>query len=131
MTTLATPAIVADPLASLRTWEPVLAVPSYDTPHGRKSCDGVGQVVYRSNTGKALFMPGPRYQLVPNADKAEKGFIARIFSGSDKGAPPVKYRITLKSQGESTTVSVLNAAGAPETSVDAQRIVKVIADDLK
>jgi len=28
-------------------------------------------------------------------------------------------------------VSVLNAQGAPESSVNAQRIVKVIADDLK
>jgi len=28
-------------------------------------------------------------------------------------------------------VSVLNEAGAPETSANAERIVKVIADDLK
>jgi outer membrane protein assembly factor BamC len=37
----------------------------------------------------------------------------------------------VKSQGESTTVSVLNATGTPEVSATAQRIVKVIADDLK
>jgi outer membrane protein assembly factor BamC len=67
----------------------------------------------------------------PNADKKDKGFFAKIFSGSDKAAPPVKYRITVKSQGESTTVSVLNASGTPETSATAQRIVQVIADDLK
>jgi outer membrane protein assembly factor BamC len=45
--------------------------------------------------------------------------------------PPLKYRINLKSQGESTTVSVLNAEGAPEASANAQRIVQVIADDLR
>jgi outer membrane protein assembly factor BamC len=66
----------------------------------------------------------------PTGDKAEKGFFARLFS-SDKKVDPLKYRIALKSQGESTTVSVQDAKGAPETSENAQRIVKVIADDLK
>jgi len=67
----------------------------------------------------------------PTADKSEKGFFAKLFSGSEKAVPPLKYRINLKSQGESTTVSVLNASGAPESSANAQRIVQVIADDLK
>jgi outer membrane protein assembly factor BamC len=66
----------------------------------------------------------------PTGDKAEKGFFAKLFS-SDKKVDPLKYRIALKSQGESTTVSVQDAKGAPETSQNAQRIVKVIADDLK
>jgi outer membrane protein assembly factor BamC len=66
----------------------------------------------------------------PNADKKDPGFFAKLFS-SEKSTPPLKYRITLKSQGDSTTVSVLNASGAPETSANAQRIVQVIADDLK
>ncbi len=67
----------------------------------------------------------------PSADKQEKGFFARLFSGSEKAAPPVKFRITLRSEGNSTTVSVLNANGAVETSATAQRIVQVLADDLK
>jgi len=67
----------------------------------------------------------------PNADKKEKGFFAKLFSGGEKATPPLKYRINLKSQGDSTTVSVLNANGAPEASANAQRIVQVIADDLK
>ena len=67
----------------------------------------------------------------PNADKKEQGFLAKIFSGPEKAAAPLKYRINLKSQGDSTTVSVLNATGAPESSTNAQRIVQVIADDLK
>ncbi len=67
----------------------------------------------------------------PNADKQEKGFFAKLFSRSDEGGAPLKFRITLKSQGEATTVSVLNSTGAPETSANAQRIVQVIADDLK
>ena len=65
------------------------------------------------------------------SDKKEPGFLAKIFSGTAPAVPPLKYRITLKSQGDATTVSVLNAQGAPESSANAQRIVKVIADDLK
>lgn len=67
----------------------------------------------------------------PVADKAEPGFLGKLFGPSKKVAAPLKYRIAVASQGESTTVSVLNANGAPETSANAQRIVKVIADDLK
>ena len=66
----------------------------------------------------------------PNADKKEQGMFARLFS-RDKESVPLKFRISLKSQGEATTVSVLNASGAPESSANAQRIVQVIADDLK
>jgi outer membrane protein assembly factor BamC len=67
----------------------------------------------------------------PNPDRKEKGFLAKLFSRSEAAVPPLKYRINLKSAGESTTVSVLNANGAPENSANAQRIVQVIADDLK
>ncbi|RYY58732.1 MAG: outer membrane protein assembly factor BamC, partial [Comamonadaceae bacterium] len=69
--------------------------------------------------------------VAPNADRKEPGFLGRIFSRASTPEAPVKYRINLKSEGQSTTVSVLNAGGAPETSADAQRIVQVIADDLK
>jgi outer membrane protein assembly factor BamC len=67
----------------------------------------------------------------PNPEKKEPGFFAKLFSRGEKAEAPLKYRITLKSQGESTTVSVLDGQGAPEASANAQRIVQVIADDLK
>ncbi|MDB5884938.1 MAG: NlpBDapX family lipoprotein [Polaromonas sp.] len=67
----------------------------------------------------------------PVAAKGEPGFFSKLFSGTAAPALPLKYRITLKSEGEKTTVSVLNAQGAPESSANAQRIVQVIADDLK
>jgi outer membrane protein assembly factor BamC len=69
--------------------------------------------------------------VTPNPDKKEEGFFGKLFSSSSKDEKPIKFRILVKSQGESTTVSVLNEAGAPESSANAQRIVKVIADDLK
>jgi outer membrane protein assembly factor BamC len=69
--------------------------------------------------------------VAPNPDKKEPGFFGKLFGASGDSAPPVKYRIALRSQGDSTTVSVLNANGAPEASANAQRIVQVIADDLR
>ena len=69
----------------------------------------------------------------PNPDKKEPGLIAKIITLGQAGKPeaPIKYRIIVKSQGEASTVSVLNEAGAPEASDNAKRIVQVIADDLK
>ena len=67
----------------------------------------------------------------PNPDRKEPGFFGRIFSRNAAAEQPLKYRISVKTEGQTTTVSVLNANGAPETSQNAQRIVQVIADDLK
>ena len=69
--------------------------------------------------------------VAPDTNKKEPGFFGKLFSGSSAAVPPLKYRITVRSQGESTTVSVLNEAGAPESSANAERIVRVLADDLK
>jgi outer membrane protein assembly factor BamC len=67
----------------------------------------------------------------PNMDKTEPGFLSRIFGSSARTSTPLKYRVLVRSQNASTVVSVLNASGAPESSANAQRIVNVIADDLK
>jgi outer membrane protein assembly factor BamC len=67
----------------------------------------------------------------PNATGKEPGFFGKLFGGSATEAAPVKFRIMVRSAGESTTVSVLNATGAPDTSANATRIVRIIADDLK
>ena len=66
----------------------------------------------------------------PSADRKDGGFLSKIFS-KDKEITPLKYRIALKSDGDKTVVSVLNSTGAPETSQNAQKIVQLIADDLK
>ena len=68
--------------------------------------------------------------VAPDTEKKEPGFFSKLFS-STSATPPLKYRMVVRSQGEATTVSVLNEAGAPETSANAERIVRVIADDLK
>ena len=67
----------------------------------------------------------------PAKDSKEPGFIAKLFTRSGPAVAPLKYRITVKSQGNASSVSVFNAQGAPESSDNARRIVQVIADDLK
>jgi len=71
--------------------------------------------------------------VTPNPDKKEPGLFAKMlsFGKAAKDESPLKYRIVVKSQGETSTVSVLNEAGAPDATANAQRIVQVIADDLK
>ncbi|MDH4448822.1 MAG: outer membrane protein assembly factor BamC [Acidovorax sp.] len=69
--------------------------------------------------------------VAPDTNKKETGFFGKLFSSSSPATPPLKYRIVVRSQGDATTVSVLNQAGAPESSANAERIVRVIADDMK
>ncbi len=92
------------------------------------SLDRTGFTVEDRDRSRGLYFV--RY-VAPSADKSEPGFLSKLFSSSKSDVAPLKYRIAVVSQGESTTVSVLDADGKPETSVNAQRIVKVISDDLK
>jgi len=62
---------------------------------------------------------------------SEPGFFGKLFGGASADTAPLKYRIAVRSAGESTTVSVLTATGTPETSANARKILEVIADDLK
>lgn len=67
--------------------------------------------------------------------KQAPGFFGRItgwFSRSDKEATqPVRYRIRVASAGERSSVTVLDANGQPDRSATAQRILQLLADDLK
>jgi outer membrane protein assembly factor BamC len=73
-----------------------------------------------------------RYVAADTGAETEPGFFGKLFGGkSAKSAEATKFQIAVKSQGEATVVSVLDSKGAPETSASAQRIAKVIADDLK
>ncbi|RFO95460.1 hypothetical protein DIC66_18390 [Rhodoferax lacus] len=65
------------------------------------------------------------------AQNTEPGFFSKLFSSSPKPAEASKFQIAVKSQGEATVVSVLDSNGAPDTSASAQRITKVLADDIK
>ena len=66
----------------------------------------------------------------PGSEKSGGGFFGKLFGGDSAGAP-LKYRVLVRSQGESSTVSVLDDKGQPDTTANAQRILKLLADDLK
>jgi outer membrane protein assembly factor BamC len=66
-----------------------------------------------------------------NTENTEPGFFAKLFSGPAKTNEASKFQIVVRSAGESTVVSVMNDQGGAEVSATAQRIVKVIADDIR
>jgi outer membrane protein assembly factor BamC len=66
-------------------------------------------------------------------NKTEPGFFARLFGSDNKDAANAvaRYRVALKSEGNSTLVTVLNGQGAPETGETAKRILDRLLLDLK
>jgi outer membrane protein assembly factor BamC len=80
----------------------------------------------RDRSGGTYFV---RY-VEPSADRKTGGLLDKILN-RDTVADPVKYRITLKAEGDKTMVSVLDSKGAPEKSPVAQKIVGLLAEDLK
>ena len=73
-----------------------------------------------------------RYVDPASAGKEEPGFFAKLFS-SDKSVSsgPARYRVAVKGEGDASTVSVLNAQGAPENGDAGRRIVALLVEDLK
>ncbi len=72
-----------------------------------------------------------RYVPLATTDGTKPGFFGRLFGSSEPQAKPAQYRIAVRSSGTTTTVSVLNAQGQPDGSADAQRIVQLLANDIK
>lgn len=65
------------------------------------------------------------------AEKKEPGFFSKLFGSSGSAKPPLKYRVLVRGEGSKSVVQVQDAAGAIDTSSNATRIVKLLADDLK
>jgi len=69
--------------------------------------------------------------VAPSADRAEPGFFGKLFGSSKPDSAPQKFKISVVSQDNTSLVSVQNADGSAAATADAQRIVKVLAEDLK
>jgi outer membrane protein assembly factor BamC len=67
----------------------------------------------------------------PTVEKKEPGFFSKLFGGASQQLPTAKYQIVLRTEGQNSTVTVLGDKGAPAAGTDAQRIVKVLADELR
>lgn len=67
----------------------------------------------------------------PVADKSEPGFFSKLFSAAKADPQPLKFRIVLSSTANLTTVAVQSVSGTADQTANAQRILKVIAEDLQ
>ena len=67
------------------------------------------------------------------AGKEEPGFFSKLFSFGKKDDPGAlaRYRVSVKGEGERSTVSVLNNQGAPETGEAGKRISTLLLEGLK
>jgi outer membrane protein assembly factor BamC len=66
----------------------------------------------------------------PASEDQKPGFFGRLLGGKAEKAP-VKLRIVLRSEGNMTTVSVLDAQGQADASATAQNIVKLLEEELR
>ncbi|MCV2364066.1 outer membrane protein assembly factor BamC [Paucibacter sp. DJ1R-11] len=71
-----------------------------------------------------------RYADPNQAGKEEPNFFERLFSG-DKAATSTRYRVSVKSEGEQSTVTVLDDKGQQQTNEIAKRILNLLMDDLR
>ncbi len=92
------------------------------------SLDRTGFTVEDRDRAQGLYFV--RY-VAPVMDKTEPGFFSKLFSSKPKDAGPQKYRIVVKGSGATTVLQVLGSDGNAGLTEDAQRILQVLADDLK
>ena len=90
--------------------------------------DRTGFTVEDRDRSKGLYFV--RY-VAPLSDNKSSGYFGNLFSSKAATPAPLKYQIVLTAKGDMTSVTVLNADGKPDTTGNAQRIFKVLADDLK
>ncbi|MEK7344693.1 MAG: outer membrane protein assembly factor BamC [Pseudomonadota bacterium] len=90
--------------------------------------DRTGFTVEDRNRSQGVYFV--RYVAPGDTDK-EPGFFARMFSKKTEVAPLSRYRIALTEKGDASTVRVLDANGQPETSGNAERILKLLANELR
>jgi outer membrane protein assembly factor BamC len=65
-------------------------------------------------------------------DNQEKpGFLGRIFGRSAPEVSPDRHRVVVRSNNDLTTVTVLDSQARPDSSTNAQTIVRLLAEDLR
>jgi outer membrane protein assembly factor BamC len=73
-----------------------------------------------------------RYVTPGSTAEKEPGFFAKIFSSKKDVTPLSRYQIALSEKGNGNSiVRVLDAKGQPESSGNAERILKLLANELR
>ncbi|MCV2353866.1 outer membrane protein assembly factor BamC [Paucibacter sp. B2R-40] len=71
-----------------------------------------------------------RYADPTQAGKEEPNFFQKLFT-SDSAQVATRYRVSVKSEGERSTVMVLDDKGQQQTNENAKRILNLLMDDLR
>lgn len=70
-----------------------------------------------------------RYADPEKAGQDEPNFFLKLFGA--KGSTPVRYRVSVKADGEKSTVRILDDRGQAITDDNAKRMLSLLMDDLK
>lgn len=92
------------------------------------SLDRTGFTVEDRDRAKGIYFV--RY-VDPSVKQQEPGFLSKLLNAGAVSIAPLKLRVILNGNDTSTTASVQNADGSEAPLAVAQRIVNVIAADLK
>ncbi len=91
--------------------------------------DRTGFTVEDRDRSKGVYFV--RYVTTGTTAGKESGFFGRLFGGQKEEAALSRYRIALSEKGNVSMVLVLDANGQPETSGNAERILKLLANELR
>ncbi len=91
--------------------------------------DRTGFTVEDRDRSKGIYFV--RYVTPGTTTDKEPGFFGRLFGSKKEEAALSRYRITLSDKGGSSIVRVQDAKGQPETSGNAERILKLLANELR
>ena len=123
------------PLASLQKGEYVEINEGFDRTWRRVglALDRVGFTVEDRDRAQGLYYVRYVEQDDNVKGKEDKGVLSRWFSfgSSDKGKLAQRYRIAVKSTGDSSRITVLNNDGRPEKSQVGDKILSLLHEQLK
>ena len=80
---------------------------------------------------RALGVYYVRYVDPRSAGKEEPGFWARLTGDTTNPLAAVRYRISVKGNGDKSTVAVLTSAGAAEVGENGQKIAALLVNELR
>jgi outer membrane protein assembly factor BamC len=95
--------------------------------------DRVGFTVEDRDRSQGLYFVRYVDQDKDAQDKAEKGFMSKLFSfgSSDDPKSAQRYRISVKEEAGNSRIQVLNGEGRPDTSATAGKILALLNEQLK
>jgi outer membrane protein assembly factor BamC len=126
------PAAIAAPKVTTVDGQPTLALQDPVDRAWRRAglaLDRSGFTVEDRDRSKGIYFV--RY-VPPSTATEEPGFFARMFSSKPQAPGLTRYQIQLQAQADGgTRVRVLNQAAQPETSDNAEKILKLLAAEMR